>query len=232
MKFIGEKSIHRLIKALGSIKFMRRLAVESNADEFAENLRDLTQYERYEDPENMRTIKINRLPVDVTIYDIIMEMAKLNWSITRVMVDSISQKSGYFAHLTFDLVKSAEEALDCGSLCFDGRECKVTKPFDSSPTRARRGFEYGCIIWSVDDDIDETILIARRHDTLSVNHAVSLMDEELRYMYQQLLMDDKGQQNLQVTVKVPEPKVRSEIHVVHSNKEKGSEGLTSRANRN
>jgi hypothetical protein len=185
MELSREKD-ERLILALGTCKFVPRDDLIKRRSEYIDSIRDYVSTQiKCEDPENELSIKINRLPPLCSIYEVISELTKLNWSVTRVMVDSVTQPVGYFAFVTLDSVDEVNNALELGNIMFRGRNCKISRPTKPSPSMDRKQFEYALFEWHRIECIAKMLLIGRKSDSKFTRHAVSCINDEVwpRFMH-------------------------------------------------
>ena len=191
MEVINEKVKDELILALGDCQFLTRDQVIHDSSGYAEELREFLSTEQFEDPENQRTIKINRIPALYTIQELIVDLAKHNLWVKNIVVDSVTQRNGYFAYVTFDKESSVDEALHLDFLTVLNKKCQITKPYKAFPTLSQRQFEYGWICWKQNDDENHFIVLARKRDTESTRHAVSCIDDNLWPYYKRLKLAEK-----------------------------------------
>ena len=191
METITEKSKDDLILALGDCEFLTKEQVVSDSTGYAEELREFLATERYEDPENRRTIKINRLPALYTIQELIVDLTKLNLWIEKIVVDSVTQRNGYFAYVTLDSEVSVDEALRLDFVTALTKKCQISKPQRAFPTLNQKASEFGWICWKRNDIQNQFMILARKRDSKSTLHAVSCIDDNMWPYYKRLKLAEK-----------------------------------------
>jgi hypothetical protein len=171
-KELGANAIVRLWNELGEANFHAREQVTAKRIGTAITVSELLNEERWADTENTRTIKLNRIPRDCNLMLILTTLAKRNWPLSRLVVDSVAQLDGCFAYITFERSSTKHAALEAGTVKLASRDCRITEPRGAKDILKTKGLEYSFINWNHERLTDCLIVLARQKDTKTREHAM------------------------------------------------------------
>ncbi|KAG5666194.1 hypothetical protein PVAND_017826 [Polypedilum vanderplanki] len=169
---ISTVAVIKLWNELGQSIFCSREEIGEGKSGNALSIRELLGDDMFLDTENVRTIKINRIPCETNFMELLTRMAKLNWTVTRVAVDSIDQKEGFFAYITFEKESEKIAAIERKVIDIAGKKCKVSVPKKSFDILKRAGKEYAFIFWNHLRSHNCAIVLCRQKDTITRENAL------------------------------------------------------------
>jgi len=133
---------------LGEAKFIKPLEIEKGGSRMAKILQNLIGLNFYEDPENVRTVRIARVPISCCFMNLIIILSGENLKIARIICDSTHQANGFFANVTFASPDDCEKAVNLGEIEIDEVKCQIMKANHSKDIMSFRKSEFSVVKWS------------------------------------------------------------------------------------